>query len=1039
MKCPACDAVIDADATVISVDGIVAATKCTNCGAALPNLPASDEPGETQGSRLTNEDTSEEEPTPTIIRDERSQLRRIAHFELVRVLGQGGFGAVWLATDTNLERPVALKLPKNHDAGLLREAQTAARLKHPNIVAVYEVGVNDGHAFIASEYIQGETLKDELIRGRPTIERAVSVMKRIASAAEHAHAHDVVHRDMKPANVMVNGDGEPFITDFGIAKSIATDETISNDGEIVGTIAYMAPEQARGDSRRTDRRADVYAMGVMLFELLTEYRPFRGTAQGILFQKDHQDAPSPRSLVPTLPRDIETICMKCLERDPDKRYQTARELAEELDRVQNNLPILARPISRMEKAWRWSCRNPRIAVLSVSLFLSLVAGLVGVTYFMNNAVISAERTRETLYRAHMNLAANSWANADAEGLIQQLDAYRKPDVESLRDFSWHYYEQAVSPIRAFVNHGTAIRDVAVSRDGNLIATIGTKDRALNVWDVASQKRIVDLANLPFQCLAVDFSPADDRLLTGDDDGVIRIWNPTVHDHVAFELQHGGVVTSAAFSPDRKFIASGSASGVVKVWQVASKKAVAEFSRPNQAVIDIVFSSDSGRVAVLFVAGTTPAARTKALIDVRHVPSCETIPETDPVRSLSGIQFDQTGQTLVATSNGGFLYRFSAQTGEELLRVPSSVARAIGGITRLSDSGAIIVVDSVHQMTMLDENLQRSHDLNTHTNTFGVIDASADGQWIVVGSGDGQATLVSAEDFSVPVVGWQPGIVRDIAFCDDNVRVAAACDDGAVRIWNAESGEFSTAVPADDMGRPMLAVDVFSDRIVGCGMMRDLLIGETSSDIPIERTRIGPGGHDVVRWSPTGEMIAVGSRQGEVSIYRATDLESPFTSFHSTGRVNALAFSTTAGKLVAAFADRRVVFVDLESQETEDVTFADDDSPKSLTFCNHDTILVVGTQQGFLHFIDLQQSTLIAKLKAHAGAVNDLCVIPDERQLVSAGQDRLLKIWDVSSRELITQLAGHDRGVVSVCVSPNGRHLASSGTAGDIRIWRSSGD
>ncbi len=241
--------------------------------------------------------STEKNLDPTVVyRQKRSPeaQTRVGHFTLIRRLGHGSAGEVWLAEDINLGRQVALKLPRSPDQelmSLLFEAKTAASLRHPHIVSVYEVGLEGEQVFIASEFIDGMTLRDFLSAGKPKVDVAVDLLTRIARALHYAHQQGVVHRDVKPANILLNKERQPYVADFGLAKRIDADETISNDGQVVGTAKYMSPEQASGNTRETDARSDLYALGVIMFEMLTNEAPFRGNVRAILDQKVSVDPP----------------------------------------------------------------------------------------------------------------------------------------------------------------------------------------------------------------------------------------------------------------------------------------------------------------------------------------------------------------------------------------------------------------------------------------------------------------------------------------------------------------------------------------------------------------------------------------------------------------------------------------------------------------------------------------------------------------------------------------------------------------------------
>jgi tetratricopeptide (TPR) repeat protein len=308
--------------------------------------------------------------------------RCINQFELVERLGSGGFGTVWRARDTKLQRDVAIKIPRrgdldaNETALFLREARSAAQLRHPHIVAVHEVGLDGDRPYIVSELVRGAPLSQRLQSYSPR--QAAELCAEIAESLHHAHEAGVVHRDLKPANVMIDPAGRPHLLDFGLARRVGVEATLSEQGQILGTPAYMSPEQASGANETTDRRTDVYSLGVILFQLLTGELPFRGNAHMMMMQIINYDAPSPRELVGALPRDLETICLKCLEKKPGSRYATADALADDLRRYLRGAPIQARPIGRLERAWKFCRANPMAASLVAAsvTFLSVLSAVL---------------------------------------------------------------------------------------------------------------------------------------------------------------------------------------------------------------------------------------------------------------------------------------------------------------------------------------------------------------------------------------------------------------------------------------------------------------------------------------------------------------------------------------------------------------------------------------------------------------------------------------------------------------------------------------
>jgi tetratricopeptide (TPR) repeat protein len=415
-------------------------------------------------------------------------VRYFGDYEIRRALGRGGMGVVYEAHQASLNRPVALKLVK---AGLLagddelrrfrNEAEAVARLDHPGIVPIYEVGEHDGQHYFSMKLISGGSLVPLLDRYRDDLRAAARLAAAAAEAVAHAHVRGILHRDLKPANILVDAEGRPHVTDFGLAKRVEADVEFTQSGAILGTPAYMSPEQAGGRSGSITTATDVYGLGALLYALLTGRAPFGGDSVLETIDAVRNVPPeAPRKLNAAVPRDLETICLKGLEKDPRRRYATAQALADDLHAWLELRPIAARRVGVLERAWLWCKRHPAVAALSAAVVLATVGGtatVIAVQAGANAQLRAANRRVEQRYELAVE-AIRTFHTGVSEDFLLKQDQFKELRDRLLKSASDFYTKLAV-----LLGRETGLdsrRALATSNFelANLISRIGRPEEAL---------------------------------------------------------------------------------------------------------------------------------------------------------------------------------------------------------------------------------------------------------------------------------------------------------------------------------------------------------------------------------------------------------------------------------------------------------------------------------------------------------------------------------------------------------------------------------
>jgi WD40 repeat protein/tRNA A-37 threonylcarbamoyl transferase component Bud32 len=1020
---------------------------CSECGAEIPadrphglcpqcllagGLAAGDDT-ETLATAIAPADASLAQPPA-----ESLPLGRFGDYELLEEIARGGMGVVYKARQKSLNRIVAIKMilagqfaSKQIAQRFKSEAGAAAILQHPSIVAVHEVGVHDGQHFFSMDYVEGQNLS-QLVGNRPLApQKAARYVKLVAEAIHYAHQQGILHRDLKPSNVLIDAaTDQPRVTDFGLAKRLDGESSLTVTGQVLGSPNFMPPEQASGTRGKVGRQSDVYGLGGILYFLLTARAPFQGESlEAILGEVLHREPVAPRLLNPSVPRDLETICLKCLEKEPEKRYTNAQALAGDLGRFLNDEPIAARPVGLLGKTWRWCRRKPLIASFAAATALLLLTVGIGSPLAALRIDREREKLRLNLYAADMKLAHQAWRDGLLEEARQVLDRHRPvAGQKDLRGFEWrllwrllHEAEPAVS-LKGIKEWGSLRRvgDILYHQTGS-----DWKAWRIPTWD--ELRFAHDINSNPWWC--------DERRLTAfeaDD----RARTLTVHELPSLTkratIALPGPRDWITMAPDRQTLGIGFKNGdryQVMIWDLARDQSVGILGSYGQDLVMLEFSPDSRKLLV--------GCRDQT-IDLWDVQALNRLPGHSRIqrRAFQG-QFTPDGQTVVLTAHLNSpqvtIWNWHQEQEPTVLEHPPFVnAHDIASDgSRLATGawdGTVRIWDR-HTLRLL-------WNFKAHRDRVTSVVFSPDNRRLATGGTDRVVRVWDLDSqTSVADIRGHLEEVTSVEFSGDGQSLFTVSSDGAVKVWDIRAVAHANQLVGHSAYVRGLAVWPDETRLVSVDDKGVLKIWDT-----ITRTEISSYQADSERvmdiaLSPNTNHLAWISHTALTVVAFQTQRTNRLSFEYHDYLIKRVRFSPDSRE-VAYAVNQQVRRLQIETQESS--LFATCKGiVLAITYASGGKHIVTGDHQGWVMMWDRQTRKKLFEDRAHSSLARDVQVSIDGKRLATCGWDGILKLWRVEGDQLhLEHTAPRQTGaLIALAFSPDGTRLFSVSRAGDIKIWK----
>ncbi len=1068
-------------------------------------------------------------------------LQQLGDYQLLREVGRGGMGVVYEARQLSLGRHVAIKVLPSHallDPRQLgrfqREARSAAKLHHTNIVPVFGVGEQNGLHYYVMQLIPGlglDVVLDELrslrrsgekqaptpgdAPGNPTnvtpevsaVDVARSLLTgefrrrapagapttapgepaaeadhgastpvraddtsatlrlpgrgegsplresghqywrsvarvgvQVADALAHAANQGILHRDIKPSNLLLDDTGNVWVTDFGLAKADTDRDDLTHTGDIIGTLRYMAPERFNGQG---DFRSDTYSLGLTLYELLALRPAFdEADRNKLVKQVIHDEPPRPRKLNPDVPRDLETVVLKAIARDPAHRYQTAGALVDDLQRFLDGRPITARRVGPIERAVKWVKRNPVVTGAALAVLLTLAAGTTesylkyreaDAAYRETEAARLAESQRVKERNAALNDANRQLSNSNFLLAVAAYDSrdvalarHRLASIEAdYRGWEWHYFRrQSTGGIFTLYGHTGVVWSVAFSPDGTRIVT-GSWDRTAKVWDARTGTPQLELKGHTDQVNSVAFSPDGTRIVTGSWDGTAKVWDAEAGTPLLDLKGHTDMVTSVAFSPDGTRIVTGSWDRTAKVWDARTGAPLQDL-KDQVSLLSVAFSPDGKRIV------TAGSHRTKVWNARTGTPLLEMNGHAGGTYTVA---FSPDGTRIVT---GGYEHTakvWNAQTGTETLTLKGHTGLVFSA--SFSPDGMRIVTGSADTTAKIWDARTGTPllDFKGHTNEVRAVAFSPDGSWIVTGGYDRTAKVWDART-GTPLLELKghTNPVQSVAFSPDGTQIVTGSWDGTAKLWDARTGTPQLELKGHTGRVYSVAFSPDGTRIVTGSPDQTAKVWDAEAGTPLLDLKGHTGRINCVAFSPDGTRIVTASWDGTAKVWDARTGTLQLDLKGHMEYVTSVAFSPDGTRIATASHDQTAKVWDAHTGTPLLNLTGHTNYVISVAFSPDGTRIVTGSVDRTAKMWDARTGAPLLELKGHTGVVNSVAFSPDGTRIVTASADGTAKVWDARPGTQPLELKGHTSPVLSVAFNPDGTGIVTG--SGDLtaKVW-----